>query len=106
MINDEFKNKLQLLKDEFYDLDEVKEFIHIKTQIENDKYLNNLKKELFDLQKNISLNMDDENRHSNLKKEYMDKLEDYNSHPLIKMYNDLYENIKSLIFNIKDILEK
>lgn len=105
-MNNEIEHKLQLLKDEFYELDEIKEFLHLKNQIENNKYLNELKKELFNLQKDISLSMDDEIKHSNLVKTYSLKLEEYNSHPLIKMYNNLYKNVESLILNIKDILEK
>lgn len=105
-MSSELDKKVSVLKEEFYNTDEVKEYLQIKKQIEENTYLNSLKKELFKLQKDISLSMADESKHSSLVNEYKNKLQEYNSHPLIMMYNNSYEVVESLILNIKDILEK
>lgn len=105
-MNNKLEDKLLELKDELYNLKEIQEFLKLKQLIENDKYINKLKKEIKEYQINLAkLQKENSPLISETKEEYLKLLNTYRSNTVVTMYETSFEEVSSLIFNIKDIIE-
>ena len=105
-MNNLLEDKLLDLKDELYNSDEVQNFLKLKHQIENDKYINKLKSDIKDYQMElVRLNKENSTLVNKTKEEYLKLLNEYRSNPIVVMYETSFEEVSSLIFNIKDIIE-
>ena len=105
-MNNLLEDKLLELKDELYNSDEVQNFLKLKHQIENDKYINKLKSDIKDYQMElVRLNKENSTLVNKTKEEYLKLLNEYRSNPIVVMYETSFEEVSSLILNIKDIIE-
>lgn len=105
-MNNLLEEKLLDLKDELYNSDEVQNFLKLKHQIENDKYINKLKSDIKDYQMElVRLNKENSTLVNKTKEEYLKLLNEYRSNPIVVMYETSFEEVSSLILNIKDIIE-
>ena len=77
---------------------EIKEFLSLKEQINNDKKLLRTRKKLDEMRKVICK---DKNKDSS---KYYDLLESYKTDKRIKKYEELHKKIMSLFVEISDIL--
>lgn len=105
-MNNLLEDKLLDLKDELYNSDEVQNFLKLKHQIENDKHINKLKSDIKDYQMElVRLNKENSTLVNKTKEEYLKLLNEYRSNPIVVMYETSFEEVSSLILNIKDIIE-
>ncbi len=101
----ELEDKLLKLKKELYSDPTVMEYFRLKKLIESDESLNILDKEIKELQRKVcseihqSKNTEDAKRLNTL-------LQKFNSNPVIINYNKLYLEVKDLLREISETLEK
>ena len=86
--------ELSKLKEKLFNEPIVKEYFLIKETIENDKNLTFLKNEMIRLTK--------ENKHIEAKA----LKGQYDNHPLVNNFNAIKEDVKNLLNEIKETLEK
>jgi len=78
--------------------EEVKEYLSLKNDIENDEELNALKRRLDEIRKKVCKNKDMDSS------EYFELLDKYNGHLKIKRFNVLKKEINEYLTEISDIL--
>lgn len=101
----DFDKKLGDAKNELFSLPLIKEYFIVKSQIENNVELIELNDKLKLAQKAMSKSIDDDDLYHKNKKDYEELMIKYNLHPLIVNYQNLKEEVYTLLTQIKDILE-
>ncbi len=101
----ELDDKLLKLKNELYSDPAVVEYFRLKKLIESDESLNLLDKEIKELQRKVCSEVH-ESRDSKDADKLNELLQKFNSNPVIINYNKLYLEVKDLLKEISDTLEK
>ena len=91
-MNDELEKVLQELKDKLDNNETIQEYLSLKSSLENNKELKDMRSEIARLTNENKLE----------EKEALINV--YNSHPLVVNYNQIREEVISLLSQIKDIL--
>lgn len=99
-------DKLHEIKKELNEIPEVSSFLKIKQEIEKSNELNSLKLEI-KKEQGLLLKIKDKDslECQNINNKIKNLMDEYKSNPLIQMYDIYFEEVSSLINNIKDILE-
>ena len=101
-----FEESLNSLKEELFNLEEVKAYFKLKNEIENNEELISLTKEISHLQRMMTLNIDDYEKHLDYKTQYEICLKKYNNHPIIVNFENVKEEVYQILTSIKTIIEK
>lgn len=102
---DNISLKIDELSEAFFDLDLVKDYFKQVELINADEALLNLSDEVKKLQRMMTLNIRNKKLHADYKKQYEQKLIEYNSHPYIVNYNYLKNEVEDLLNQMKKIIE-
>ncbi len=102
---DNLSLKIDELSEAFFDLDLVKDYFKQVELINEDEALLSLSDEVKKLQRMMTLNIRNEKLHADYKKQYEQKLIEYNSHPYIVNYNYLKNEVEDLLNQMKKIIE-
>ncbi|HOE53591.1 MAG TPA: YlbF family regulator [Bacilli bacterium] len=83
----------------------VVEFKKVKALIESDAYLKNVEVRLKELQRLMTQNAFNEEKHNEYKREYLRLKNNYETHPYLINYNSLLSEIEDLLYSLKTVIE-
>ena len=83
----------------------VKEYLTLKKQIEESDELKSLREQIVIHEKAMTQNMSDDDVYFNEKEIYEDLKSEYDNNPLIVNFNNVSEELSSLLNEIKDTLK-
>ena len=95
-MNNELKEYLDSFIEEFLSLKEVKQYLSLKSEIENSNEIKELSSQVAKAQKDLALSLG-KSSYQDKKKEYEQIKLAYDNHPLITNYNVIKEEISSLV---------
>jgi len=100
------ENLVSEIKNEIQNEECVKEYYRLKTLIKENEYLTKLDSDIKHLQKQMCENRKNNELFSSLKKEYDEKVKEFETNPIIIDYKISEEEVKNYLYQIKDILEQ
>lgn len=104
-MNNKIKEHVDDLKSSLLEDELVKEYLSLKKEVYENEYLESLREKIKTAQKNMAKSLLDDGDYEAYKKEYESLMEEYKSHPIVHNYENISEQIKDLLLEIKDILE-
>ncbi|MCR5332606.1 MAG: YlbF family regulator [Bacilli bacterium] len=93
------------VKEELFSLPLIQEYLHVKSQIENDEYLVKLDKEVREHQKKMCENVQNDEVYLKEKTLFETKDNKLKDNPLYQNYLSLKEEVVALLEQIKDSLQ-
>lgn len=101
----DYLEAIENLKSTLFNQEIVKTYFSLRKQIEESEEIKKLNDRLVELQKKMTLNINDDSVYFNCKKEYERTLFEYESHPLINNYHLIKDELFGLLQEIKSIIE-
>ena len=95
-MNNELKEYLDSFIEKFLSLKEVKQYLSLKSEIENSNEIKELSSQVAKAQKDLALSLG-KSSYQDKKKEYEQIKLAYDTHPLITNFNVIKEEISSLV---------
>lgn len=95
-MNNELKEYLDSFIEKFLSLKEVKQYLSLKSEIENSNEIKELSSQVAKAQKDLALSLG-KSSYQDKKKEYGQVKLTYDTHPLITNFNVIKEEISSLV---------
>lgn len=95
-MNNELKEYLDSFIEKFLSLKEVKQYLSLKSEIENSNEIKELSSQVAKAQKDLALSLG-KSSYQDKKKEYEQIKLTYDNHPLITNFNVIKEEISSLV---------
>lgn len=99
------ESQLEKLKDTLFNQECVKTYFSLKSQIEQNAELNELREKIKFHAQEMTKNMENDEIYFKNKELYEKVLNEYNEHPLIADYNVVFEEVNSLLKQLKNIIE-
>jgi cell fate (sporulation/competence/biofilm development) regulator YmcA (YheA/YmcA/DUF963 family) len=96
------KRDVQLLKKEILNSNIYKEYSSLKMQIETSQELKDLKRDINLLKQEMTKNINNSEAHALIKKQYLEKQNEYDNHPLIQNYNYIKEEFYQELNLVKE----
>ena len=96
------KHKIKKLAKTLQNSTIFNEYSKLKEEIENSEVLKNLKIEINNLKKELTKNVRNEEKHNELATLYNQKVEEYETHPLVQKFNYIKEEYENELLFIKE----
>lgn len=104
MNNDQFKTALDNLSEHLFSLPLIKEYLFLKSALDNDQVLKAMEKELRVKKKALAQSFNDDTAHQKAKEEYETLQKKFDSYPPLLNFRLLEENVYNLLFELREIL--
>lgn len=101
-----FEEALKEVKDSLYNQKEVEDYFALKAAIQNNEALQELEKEINFTKRQLTLSINDEEKHRAIKERYLSLKSQYENHPLVQNFYIVKEELYDLLMQMKNILEK
>lgn len=101
-----FDQALQDLIQEIERLPLIQDYRKLKDEVEANELLSDKKREIQKWQRQMTLHLNDPQKHRQAKENYERLLAEYQAHPLVQNYQQTQEEVQDLLFQIKEILDQ
>ena len=101
-----FEDALKEVKDALYAQKDVQTYFALKSAIENNEGLQSLENEINKAKRQMTLSIDDKEKHQQMKERYLSLKSTYENHPLVQNFYIVKEQVYDLLMQMKNILEK
>lgn len=101
-----FDEALDEVKEALYNEKEVQTYFALKEAIQNNEALQELEKEINFTKRQLTLSINDEVKHQEMKEKYIALKSAYENHPLVQNFAIIKEQVYDLLIQMKNILEK
>lgn len=100
-----FDEELEKLQKQLFDDPTIKEYFQIKAEIANNKSISILQNDIITYAKEMTRNVNNDDKYFENKNKYEESLKLYNSNPLVINLHEISKSVENILLELKKILE-